>query len=132
MSERSLKVLKEDGFSEGNPGELTTVCIEKKDCVFVYYENGNKIALCALEKAYMNGETNFKKPISCHLFPIRVSGYGKKNMYYQRITECEPGRNLGRKENIALIESLKEALIRAYGESWYSLLVDYIKQREII
>ena len=127
LSDQSKEIIKRAGFYEGQPGELTTNCINHRDCVFVFYEKGNKIALCALEKAYLDGKTNFKKPLSCHLFPLRVSSYGNKLLYYQRITECESGRNLGRNNNIKLVDSLKEPLTRAYGESWYQMLLDYIQ-----
>lgn len=122
LSERSLNILKEQGFVEWH-NSPTTVCIEKKDCVFVYYEG--KIAKCALEKAFLNGETDFKKPISCHLFPIRVRYQDQISIYYQRIDECESALNYGKEKNIYLVDFLKEPLSRAFGDDWYNLLHEY-------
>ncbi len=116
LSERSLKILGRDGFYEGEKGKLNTVCIDKKDCVFVFYDG--QIALCALEKAYFEGKSKFRKPISCHLFPIRVGNYNSKYIYYERIEECDPAIEKGCRERIKLADSLKEALERAYGDEW--------------
>jgi len=116
LSERSKKILDKYGFYEGKKGKLTTVCIDKKDCVFVYYENN--IALCALEKAFFEGKSRFRKPISCHLFPIRVGNYGGKYLYYEKIEECDPAIDKGCKEKRRLVESLEESLKRSFGDDW--------------
>ena len=55
-------------------GDRSVACIDDADCVFVYYENS--VAKCAIEKAYHNGESDFRKPLSCHLFPIRIADFG--------------------------------------------------------
>lgn len=125
LAKRPLKVLEQEGFVEGLPGSYTTVCIDREDCVFVYYEGD--IALCALEKAYMDGKTKFRKPISCHLFPIRVRKFGGDYLHYQKIEECKPALKTGRKKGIFLYNTLKEALIRAYGEDWYDVFIKYIE-----
>ena len=114
--------MESEGFYEGREGKYTTVCINKKDCVFVYYEG--KIALCALERAFSDGKTNFRKPISCHLFPIRVGNYGGKYIYYEKIEECEAAVCKGRKEHKYLGCSVKDSLIRAFGEEWTNKLID--------
>src|SRR6185295_20146591 len=74
LSKRSLDLISNEGFFVEKNGEYSTNCIEKKDCVFVYYEGD--VAKCSIEKAYFNDNTNFRKPISCHLFPIRVGDFG--------------------------------------------------------
>lgn len=125
LSDRSLKVLEEKGFVEGPDDDITTVCIDKKDCVFVFYEND--IAKCAIEKAFFDGKTDFRKPISCHLFPIRVGEFGGDRLYYEKFSECKPGRERGRKTKAPLIENVKEGLIRAYGTEWYEKLENEIK-----
>jgi len=124
LSDRSLKILKKKGFSEGKKGNLSTICIDGKDCVFVFYE-GN-VAKCSLEKAYFEGKTKFRKPISCHLFPIRVSDFGGDYLYYAEFPECKPALSHGEKENTLVFESVKEALIRAYGLDWYNFLEEYV------
>jgi len=125
LSKKSIDYIKKYGFVEGYPGNYSTVCIENKDCVFVYYERG--IAFCALEKAYLNGEIKFRKPLSCHLFPIRIAYWNQGSLYFSEISECESALKKGKKENILLAESVKDALIRKYGESWYKNFVNYIK-----
>jgi hypothetical protein len=125
LSEKSRKYIEEFGFVEGEGDELATVCIDHKDCVFVYYD-GDK-ALCALEKAYFEGKSKFRKPISCHLFPIRVGQFGGPMLYYEKIAECKPALHRGSKENISLIECVKDALIRKYGEDWYNALIEAIE-----
>lgn len=120
LSDKSQKVLDEVGAVEGESGDYTTVVIDKKDCVFVYYE-GN-IAKCAIEKAYFNGETTFRKPISCHLFPIRVGEFGGKYLYYEKIKECAPAIIKGKNMNLTMVSQLKESLTRAFGEEFYEKL----------
>lgn len=121
LSPRSRSVLDKEGFYVGKPGKYTTVCINKRDCVFVYYDGS--IALCALERAYIEGKTKFRKPVSCHLFPIRVGNYGGKYLYYEKIDECEPAIDNGRAEHKLLPCSVKEALIRSFGEETFKKIV---------
>jgi hypothetical protein len=129
LSGKSKKYIEKHGMFEGAKGARTTVCIDKRDCVFVYYEND--LALCAYEKAFLEGEIPFRKPISCHLFPIRVKNFGGNFLHYVEIEECECARKRGDKENIPLYVSLEEALVRAYGEDWYSTLKNYIKESDL-
>lgn len=126
LSPKSLKVLEQDGFFEGSDGDYSTVCIDKKDCVLVFYEGD--VAKCALEKAFFDGKAEFRKPISCHLFPIRVGSFGGSYLYYEKISECEPAKEKGKAEEIPLYESLKDSLTRSFGEKWYSKLDSYIKE----
>lgn len=95
LSPKSIEYINEFGLYEGNPFSRTTVCINHRDCVFVYYENG--IALCAYEKAYLSGEIPFRKPISCHLFPVRVKLWGRPLLHYCEIDECKCAVKCGKK-----------------------------------
>ena len=89
----------------------------------MYYEGA--VAKCALERAFLNGETNFRKPASCHLFPIRIRrDQGREHMYIERIRECEPGYNNGAAMNIRAAEFLREPLTRVYGESVANEIAD--------
>lgn len=126
LSNRSLKILDSVGPIQKESDEFTTTTIDGKDCVFVFYDGD--IAKCALEKAYFEGLTDFRKPISCHLFPIRVGKFGGDKLYYEQFDECAPGRKKGKKDKIKLIDSVKDALIRAYGEEWYNKLKNEIEQ----
>jgi hypothetical protein len=118
LPERHRKTIEHGGLTEGRPGSYTTACVDNEDCVFVYYEN--RIARCSLEKAYHNGEITWRKPLSCHLFPIRVSYNPNEILRYEKITECLPAVEQGCRMNIPLHEYLKEPLIRKFGESWYT------------
>lgn len=128
LSPRSIKIIESEGFYEGKTGDLSTKCIDKKDCVFVYYTE-EKIAKCAIEKAYFDGKTEFRKPISCHLFPIRVGNFGGPYLYYEKFIECRPGVKSGKENNIELYQSLKESLTRAYGAEWYEKLDKLIQEK---
>lgn len=128
LSKRNRDYIEENGFYSGSPGDLATNCINKRDCVFVYYEGD--IAFCALEKAYREGKTKFQKPVSCHLFPIRVGKFGGKYIYYEKISECNPALEKGRKEGKKIYHSVKDALVRSFGEKWYNEYVRTIAESE--
>ncbi len=117
LGENHLKAIDAHGPVDRSFGEITTTCFEHRACVFVTYENG--IAKCSFEKAYFKGEIQWRKPLSCHLFPIRVDHGFNDYLRYESIPECIPALDRGERENIELADFLKEALVRAYGEAWY-------------
>ena len=123
LSEEKRKLISESGFYEGPKGDCATTCVDDEDCVFVYRENG--IAKCAVERAYNEGKVGFRKPISCHLYPIRVSSFGGDILRYHELSECDPAVRKGKSENVGVIEFLKTALTRLYGEEWYNKLEIY-------
>jgi len=124
--------MKKEGVSEvenqgvavyDSEGDLTTALVNDKECVFVIKENG--ISKCSIEKAFLEGETDFKKPISCHLFPIRIKEYRDFDaVNYEEIKICKPACECGSKLEIPIYVFLKESLIRKYGEDWYKELLD--------
>ncbi len=126
LDKRSIDIIERDGFIEEKEDGKYTRCIEHKDCVFVYYGDDD-IAKCAIEKAYHNGESSFRKPVSCHLYPIRVGDFGGDYLYYDRIKECKPGRLNGRANDIHLADSVKEALERRFGKEWTSKFLEQVK-----
>ena len=94
-------------------------------CVFLTYDEMG-IARCGIELAFRKGEINFKKPISCHLYPIRVSKNemtGFEAMNYDRWEICKAACTLGKKEKVPLYRFAREAIIRVYGEDFYDQLV---------
>lgn len=107
--------------------DIVTQIIEGERCVFTCFEKDGS-ARCAFEKAWNEGHNrSFYKPISCHLFPIRVTELrnGKKALNYSRwYPICEPARLLGEKLGIRLYQFLKEPLERAFGEKWYVQMVE--------
>jgi hypothetical protein len=108
------------GFYEGERGDYTTRCIDDRACVFVFRENG--IAKCSLERAFEEGKTSWKKPISCHLFPIRESGGRPGVLRTEYIPECTGGLARGNDEGVRLFEFLEEPLRRRFGDEWYERL----------
>lgn len=129
LSEEHRRAAARDGLFEGLPGGYSTVCVNDRDCVFVYYEGG--IARCSLEKAYLNGETAWRKPISCHLFPLRVSSDAMEIVRYEKLPECSPARGLGNSSNLPLYDFLKDALVRRFGETWYEDFRAECRRREV-
>lgn len=117
LPEKNIQILKANNGIESYPDGYTTACIDDKDCVFVYYENN--IAKCAFEKAYNEGKITFYKPLSCHLFPIRISNFGGDILRFEKFSECKSAILKGENKNIPLYIFLKNALIRYYGKEWY-------------
>ena len=104
-------------------GDLVTHIIDGKNCVFSCYGN-NGMCLCAIEKAYREGRVDFMKPISCHLYPLRLKEYPSFTaVSYHRWKICKAAEVLGRKRGVRLYEFLKEPLVRRFGKEWYDELV---------
>ncbi len=132
LSEKSIRTIERSGLYEGVPGDYVTTCVGERECVFVYFENG--IARCAFERAYLEGGTSWRKPISCHLFPIRIrehtyEGLRTEALRYEQIEECTAGRERGDRDNVPLLEFLREPLIRKYGSSWFGSVQDLCKSK---
>lgn len=117
LSQEHLQAIDRQGMFEGGPGDFVTTCVEGKACVFVMYENG--IAKCSLEKAYVDGETEWRKPISCHLFPLRIDPGIQERVRFEYLAQCEPAYDLGDSSGTFLSDFVKEALVRVYGNQWF-------------
>ena len=103
-------------------GDLTTPLVNNCECAFVTFENG--ITKCSIEKAYLDDKIEFKKPISCHLFPIRIKQYRDFDaVNYEEIKICKPACECGSKLEIPVYAFLKEPLIRKYRETWNQKLL---------
>jgi hypothetical protein len=125
----SLVTIRRLGLVEGRPGDYATPCVDGRECVYVYFEEG--IARCSFERAFLAGEIQWRKPISCHLFPIRVRRFGQEFLCYEQIDECEAGRKRGDAEEISLSEFLKEPLVRKFGPLWYQTFrAECVRRRE--
>ena len=107
-------------------GDLTTPCVDtNKECAYVIWENG--ITKCAIEKAYEEGKTDWQKPISCHLYPIRLTEYPEFDMLnYDRWSICSSACSFGEEHQVKVYQFLKEPLIRKYGAAWYQELEENI------
>ena len=97
--------------------DFVTPLVNGNECAYVVFENG--IAKCGIEKAYHAGAINFKKPISCHLYPVRLKKYSDFTaVNYDKWEICEPARKLGEKEQLPVYKFLHESLTRHFGEDW--------------
>lgn len=116
-------------------GDLVTSIVDGKDCVFTCYDEKG-CCYCAIEKAYREGKVSFYKPVSCHLYPIRVGDYGVyKAVNYNRWDVCKAAVLLGQKENLPVYKFLKEPLVRKFGKDWYAeleLVVEEMKRQHIL
>mgnify|MGYP003298511830 FL=1 len=123
MTPEARAVVQQQGISYLDPsGERVTSIVNDKDCVFARTDH-NGWCYCLIEKAFNAGKITFKKPISCHLYPVRLTQVGDKvGVEYHRWDICHCARVLGKKNHIRLYEFLKEPLIRRFGQEWYDEL----------
>lgn len=127
MREEGIAVIESHGvFDYDMQGEFVTPLINDKDCAFVYHENN--VAKCAIEKAYDEGKIDFQKPVSCHLYPVRITKSKEfEAVNYHKWHICEPARSYGKTNGILLYKFIKLPLIRKYGQEWYDKLVREIE-----
>lgn len=125
LSDDARSVIKEQGLTYTDiDGQQVISIVGGRDCVFTCYDD-NGVCLCALEKAYRLGKTQFYKPISCHLYPIRVSQIGDmKALNLHEWSICQCARMLGGKLDVRVYQFLREPLIRLLGADWYQELCD--------
>lgn len=123
LSPEAQAVINKQGVCyKDNDGDIVTSIVNGKDCVFTCYDERG-YCYCAIEKAYRAGKVNFYKPVSCHLYPIRVDNYaGFKAVNYHRWSVCKAAVLLGEKQNLPVYKFLKEPLIRKFGNEWYDEL----------
>lgn len=123
LSPKAQQVINEQGVAyKDRDGDMVTSIVNGKDCVFTYYDEKG-ICKCAIEKAYREGKTDFYKPISCHLYPIRLEKYREFTaVNYHRWRICKAAVLLGNKEGLRIYQFLKEPLVRKFGEAWYNEL----------
>jgi hypothetical protein len=122
MTKEGIEVIEKLGvFDYDAEGEYVTPLVNNRECAFVYVENG--ISFCAIEKAWLNKEIPFQKPISCHLYPVRLSKVGEFTaVNYHKWSVCAPALIKGKKEGVPLYRYLKDPLVRKFGEAWYEKL----------
>ena len=103
-------------------GDTVTVLIDNKECSFVVFEEG--IARCAIEIAFKMGAVKFRKPVSCHLYPVRVKKYRDfEAVNYDKWEICKPAVENGKQLGVPVYVFLEEPLKRKFGEEWYRQLV---------
>ena len=145
LTPEAREVIDRQGVVYTDPSdELVTSIVGGKDCVFCLKgelqlakgQAPTPCTLCALEKAWREGRSTFMKPISCHLYPIRVGYYGAYYaLNYNRWDICQCAVRKGEEEDIPVYKFLREPLIRKFGQEWYDelcLTADELKKQGII
>ena len=125
FSPEAQAVIKKQGVVyTDQDGDLVTSIVGNKNCVFTCYDEKG-CCYCAIEKSYREGKCNFYKPISCHLYPIRIENYGPYTaVNYHRWDVCKAAVILGKMKGVPVYQFLKEPLIRKFGADWYQMLSD--------
>ncbi len=123
LSPRARKVIAEQGVSYiDEEGDMVTSIVDGQDCVFTMY---NEIGgcQCAYEKVFFEGKIPFRKPLSCQLYPIRLSYYKDFTaVNYHKWNVCSCALKKGKREGVAVYQFLEDALVRAFGQEWYDEL----------
>jgi hypothetical protein len=134
LPENHKQEIRRQGFSRiDDDGDLVTPLVNKRQCAYSFYDERG-ILKCSIEKAFFEGKTTFRKPVSCHLFPIRITEYKRFDaVNYQELDICKPGRECGQSKSVKLFQFLKEPLIRKYGKEWYKeveIAADYLEKQK--
>lgn len=129
LTPKGIKAIEKQGtHTIDDDGEYCTPVIDGRECAYSMYDKKG-ILKCGIEQAYNDGKLGWKKPISCHLYPIRVTS--KKNfeaLNYHKWHICSPACSLGRELQVPIYKFLKEPLIRKYGAEWYAKLEKVIAE----
>jgi hypothetical protein len=123
MRPEGIQAVQEQGAAVvDSDGDFVTPLVKDGECAFVHFDHQG-IAMCAIEMAYREGKIDFQKPISCHLYPIRLSklkDFMAVNYHHWHI--CDPARNCGAQLNVKVYRFLRGPLVRLFGESFYEQL----------
>lgn len=122
MRPEGIKAVETQGTSViDRDGDNVTPLVNGQECAYVIFEEG--IAKCSIEKAYQSKAISFRKPVSCHLYPIRITKYSTfEALNYHKWDICKPALKLGAKLNTPLYLYVEESLTRHYGKEWYEQL----------
>jgi hypothetical protein len=131
LTAKANREIKKQGFFVKDASdEYSTPTINQRECVYAFYDE-KKILKCGIEQAYLDGKIDFQKPISCHLYPIRITTLEHEEaLNYQRWHICNCAIKKGSKNKLPIYQFLKEPLIRKYGEKWYNELCQKIEKGE--
>lgn len=103
-------------------GDLVTPLVNGKECAYVIFDEKGT-TLCGIEKAWNEGDVKFRKPVSCHLYPIRITEYNSFHaVNYDKWDICSDACALGEELNVPVYKFAREGLVRRYGEKWFEEL----------
>tara|TARA_R110002073_G_scaffold123234_2_gene266865 strand:+ start:47178 stop:47741 length:564 start_codon:yes stop_codon:yes gene_type:complete len=130
LRKEGIQAIEEQGTSIiSDFGELETPLVNESECAYLTFDE-KKIAQCGIEEAYNKGVVDWKKPISCHLYPVRVKDYSEFSaVNYHKWDICNDACSLGKELQMPVYKFVKEALIRKFGEDWYLELEQVVKDR---
>jgi len=123
LSEEGRKAIEKQGkYLLYEKTECVTPLISGRECAYTIFDKG--IAKCGIEKAYFDGKIEFRKPVSCHLYPVRINKMKNsvEAVNYDKWSICKPACKLGDQLKVPLYKFLKDSLTRKFGEEWYSEL----------
>ena len=123
LSREGLESIEEQGlYVVDSEGDMVTPLVGGyRECAYTIFNKG--IAQCSIEKAFLEGKTNFRKPVSCHLYPVRITKFKSYDaVNYEKWSVCKPACKLGESLKVPVYIFLKDALMRKYGKKWYSEL----------
>lgn len=129
ITEEGRQVIAKQGtwVYDGDGDKGTPTIGNNRECAYALYDDRG-ILKCGIEQAYLDGKITWKKPISCHMYPIRVTKYDQFDaLNYDRWHICDPACQLGANLKVPIYKFLKDALIRKYGVAWYEELVREIE-----
>lgn len=131
LTKEGIKAIEKQGTHVlDDDGDFSTPTIGGRECAYARYDEKGTLK-CGIEDAYNDGKVDFKKPISCHLYPIRIT---KKKVFeavnYHKWHICSDACSFGKELQVPLYKFLKEPLIRKYGEEWYEELIKAIGEAE--
>lgn len=131
LSKEGVRAIEEQGkYVLDIDNEYSTPMVKGEACAYAIKEKSGAWT-CGIEKAHLAGKTDFKKPISCHLYPIRITKYDDfEALNYHQWNICSPACSLGEQLGVPLYRFLKDALTRRYGQAWYAELVAQIEGGE--
>jgi len=131
LTDAGRKAIEEQGkWIKDYEGDYSTPTVGNRECAYATY-NQTGVLKCGIEQAYLTGKITYPKPISCHLYPIRITKYDQWDaVNYHRWEICHAACTLGEALKVPVYQFLKNALIRKYGAVWYAELEKEIENRK--
>jgi hypothetical protein len=129
LTPNSQRTIEEQGrYLQDFDGEWVTPLNDGRECAFTVFDERG-IAKCGIELAFLDGKIDWPKPLSCHLYPIRIVKLSDHEaLNYHKWPVCKTACVLGKKEKVTIHQFLKQPLIRKYGKKWYSGLEQIYKE----
>jgi len=132
MKPDGVRAVEEQGFSViDSDGDVCTPLIGGKECAYSCFD-AEGVCYCAIERAFFDGKTTFRKPVSCWLYPVRIKQLSENiALNYDQLHMCDCARTRGANEKIPVFRFLREPLVFRFGEAFYNELEEVYKHREL-